>query len=132
MVIGKAGSRKHPRRDFGKESDFIDSHHLSPGYVRKPCIQCGSYLIATAVVLKHPMMSCLIHCRFHFPDVRSPRLQMQTGVGIVSIEATLIITSKTEVLQMPSAIKCKPRSGGRGREVKVFEFLKKMNFRIFF
>ena len=36
-------------------------------------------------------------------------------------------TSKTEVLQTPSAIKSKPRSGAR--VVKVFEFLKKMNFR---
>ena len=30
MVIGYPGSRKYPRKDFGKESDFIDSHHLSP------------------------------------------------------------------------------------------------------
>ena len=35
-------------------------------------------------------------------------------------------TSKTEVLQTPSAIKSKPRSGGRA--VKVFEFLKKIEF----
>ena len=35
-------------------------------------------------------------------------------------------TSKTEVLQTPSAIKSKPRSGGR--VVKVFEFLKKIEF----
>ena len=35
-------------------------------------------------------------------------------------------TSKTEVLQTPSAIKSKPRS--RGRVVKVFEFLKNIEF----
>ena len=35
-------------------------------------------------------------------------------------------TSKTEVLQTPSAIKSKPRSGGR--VVKVFEFLKNVGF----
>ena len=35
-------------------------------------------------------------------------------------------TSKTEVLQTPSAVKSKPRSGGR--VVKVFESLKKLEF----
>ena len=35
-------------------------------------------------------------------------------------------TSKTEVLQTPSAIKSKPRSGGW--VVKVLEFLKKIEF----
>ena len=40
MVIGKPGSRKYPRKDFGKESDFIDSHHLSPVVMSgRPCIQ---------------------------------------------------------------------------------------------
>jgi len=79
MVIGKPGSRKYPRKDFGKESDFIDSHHLSPVVMSgRPGIQWRNveaaipYCYTSGVEAYYDELFNLIRCRFHFPDVRSP------------------------------------------------------------
>ena len=55
-----------------------------------------------------------------------PTHKIKIGAQTFLLPKIGLLTSKTEVLQTPSAIKSKPRS--RGRVVKVFEFLKNIEF----